>query len=106
MVEVLTTDVVRIFVQDVRLELGNISQEVTVTSQPDLIDGSTVSVGYVIDSRTVQKIPLNGRHFLDLAVLAPGSVTPPQNGFSSAPMRGLGALAINTAAIVRKPLTT
>jgi hypothetical protein len=34
---------------------------------------------------------------LDLAVLSPGSVTAPQTGFSAAPSRGLGALAINTA---------
>ncbi len=96
-VESLTTEVARTLVQDVRLELGNLSQEVTVTRQPALIDGATISVGHVIDDRTVQQIPLNGRHFLDLAALAPGSVTPPQNEFSSAPMRGLGALAINTA---------
>ncbi|HEY7304138.1 MAG TPA: carboxypeptidase regulatory-like domain-containing protein [Bryobacteraceae bacterium] len=97
MVESLTTEVARTLVQNVRLEIGDISQEVTVTSQPALIEGVTTSVGHVTDSRTVQQIPLNGRHFLDLAVLAPGSVTPPQNEFSSAPMRGLGALAINTA---------
>ena len=96
-VESLTTDVARTLVQDVRLDLGDISQEVTVTSQPALIDGATTSVGHVIGGRTVQEIPLNGRHFLDLAMLAPGSVTPPQNAFSSSPMRGLGALAINTA---------
>jgi len=96
-VQSLTADVARTLVQDVRLDLGDVSQEVTVTSQPALVDGATTSVGHVIGSRTVQEIPLNGRHFLDLAMLAPGSVTPPQNAFSSSPMRGLGALAINTA---------
>src|SRR2546421_5404304 len=53
-VDRLTTEVARTLIQDVHLEIGDISQEVTVTSQPDLIDGSTTSVGYVTDSRTVQ----------------------------------------------------
>src|SRR5947209_6611442 len=61
-----------------------------------LIDSATTSVGHVIDGRTVQEMPLNGRYFLDLALLAPGSVTP-SNGFSTTPSRGLGTLAINTA---------
>jgi hypothetical protein len=96
-VEALTVDVARILVQDVRLEVGDVSQEVTVKPQAGLIDRATTSVGHVIDGRTVQEIPLNGRYFLDLAVLSPGSVTAPQTGFSAAPSRGLGALAINTA---------
>jgi len=96
-VEALTIDVARILVQDVHLELGDVSQEVTVKPQAALIDRVTTSVGHVIDGRTVQEIPLNGRYFLDLAVLSPGSVTAPQSGFSAAPSRGLGALAINTA---------
>ena len=51
----------------------------------------------MIDRRMVQEIPLNGRYFLDLGLLVPGSVTPPQNGFSAIPGRGEGAFAINTA---------
>jgi len=96
-VDALTVEVARIVVQDVRLELGDVSQEVTVKPQTALIDRATTSVGHVIDGRTVQDMPLNGRYFLDLAVLSPGSVTAPQSGFSAAPSRGLGALAINTA---------
>jgi hypothetical protein len=95
--EALTLDVARTVVQDVHLEVGEISEQVTVKSQPPLIDGATSSVGHVIDGRTVQEIPLNGRYFLDLAALAPGSVTASQSGFSTVPFRGLGALAINTA---------
>ena len=96
-VEALTTDVGRTLFLEVRLEIGDFSQEVTVRSPPALIDGATTSVGHVIDVRTVQEMPLNGRYFLDLAVLAPGSVTASQNGFNTTPFRGLGALGINTA---------
>jgi hypothetical protein len=96
-VDGLTTEVARTIVQDVQLEIGDRSQEITVTSGSVTIDRATTSVGNVIDERTVQEAPLNGRYFLDLAILAPGSITASQNGFSTTPSRGLGALAINTA---------
>jgi hypothetical protein len=95
-VEEIEVDVARIVVQDVRLEVGDFSQEITVKSEATAIDRATTSVGHVINGSTVQEIPLNGRYFLDLALLAPGSVAP-SNGFSTTPFRGLGTLAINTA---------
>src|SRR5438477_131749 len=96
-VESITMEVARTFVLDLHLEIGNVSEEVTVRSQSALIDSGTISVGHVIDERTVQDLPLNGRYFLDLAVLSPGSVTASQTGFGSAPTRGLGAFGLNTA---------
>src|SRR5205823_14338495 len=73
------------------------AEQVSVTAEAPVIDTATVSVGTVINQRTVQEIPLNGRHFVDLGLLIPGSVTPPQNGFLTAPLRGQGSFAINTA---------
>jgi hypothetical protein len=96
LIEKLTIEVGRRITQDFQLEPGDISEQVTITSANDAIERAT-AVGHVIDSRTVQQIPLNGRYFLDLALLVPGSVTPPQSAFSAAPMRGLGSLAFNTA---------
>ena len=96
-VENLIVEVGRSVVQDFQLRVGDISQEMTVTSGAHLIERSTVSVGHLIDRRTVQEIPLNGRHFIDLGLLVPGSVTPPQNGNLSAPARGQGSFAMNTA---------
>jgi hypothetical protein len=61
-----------------------------------LVDRASATVGHVVTAATVQKIPLNGRHFIDLGLLVPGSVAPSQTGFSSRPIRGVGALAFNT----------
>lgn len=82
--------------QDLQLEIGDISEQITVSSANDPIERSTTSVGHVIDRNMVRDLPLNGRYFLDLGLLVPGSVTPPQGAFSASPMRGLGSLAVNT----------
>lgn len=95
-IEKLTIEVGRRVTQDFQLEAGDISEQVSIVAANDAIDRS-IAMGHVIDRRTVQNIPLNGRYFLDLALLVPASVTPPQGAFSAAPMRGLGSLAINTA---------
>ena len=79
------------------MDVGAISEQVLVSSDVPVIETATTSVGTVINQRTVQEIPLNGRHFVDLGLLIPGSVTPPQNGFLTAPLRGQGSFAINTA---------
>ena len=93
----LVVEVGRSIVQDFYLQVGDFSQEVTVNLTSQSVERTTTSVGHVVDRRMVQEIPLNGRYFLDLGLLIPGSVTPTQTAFSAAPMRGLGALAINTA---------
>jgi hypothetical protein len=82
---------------NIKLAVGGISEQVEVTASTPVIETTTTSVGQVISARTVQEIPLNGRHFVDLGLLIPGSVTPPQNGFLTAPLRGQGSFAFNTA---------
>jgi Carboxypeptidase regulatory-like domain/TonB dependent receptor len=89
--------VAQTLVQNFQLEIGAISEQVLVTSDVPVIETATTSVGTVINQRTVQEIPLNGRHFVDLGLLIPGSVTPPQNGFLTAPLRGQGSFGLNTA---------
>ena len=80
-----------------QLAVGNVSEEVQVNGTSPIIESNTTSVGTVINQRTVQEVPLNGRHFVDLGLLIPGSVTPPQSGFLTAPLRGQGSFAFNTA---------
>ena len=95
--ERLRMEVARRVTQDFQLQVGEASEHVSVTGTSAALEYASVSVGHVIDQRTVQEIPLNGRHFIDLGLLIPGSVTPPQNGNLSAPTRGQGSQAINTA---------
>jgi hypothetical protein len=78
-------EVGRISVQDFQLEVGDIAEVVSVTPQDSLVERGTISVGQVINEKTAQELPLNGRHFIDLGLLVPGSVTPPQNGNLSPP---------------------
>jgi outer membrane receptor protein involved in Fe transport len=84
-------------VQNFDLKVASTSEVVTVEATAPAIEATTITVGQTINQRTVQEIPLNGRHFVDLGLLIPGSVTPPQNGFLTAPLRGQGSFAINTA---------
>jgi hypothetical protein len=92
-----TLEVAKTVVQNFQMDVGQITEQVLVSSDVPVIETSTTSVGTVINQRTVQEIPLNGRHFVDLGLLIPGSVTPPQNGFLTAPLRGQGSFGINTA---------
>ena len=92
-----TVEVARTVVQNFQMDVGALSEQVLVSSDVPVIETATTSVGTVINQRTVQEIPLNGRHFVDLGLLIPGSVTPPQNGFLTAPLRGQGSFAFNTA---------
>ncbi len=96
-VDILPIEVARTVVLNFQLEVGDITQQVQVTSEVPVVETATTSVGTVINQRTVQEIPLNGRHFVDLGLLIPGSVTPPQNGFLTAPLRGQGSFGLNTA---------
>src|SRR5437868_3065960 len=93
----LKLEVNQIAVQNFQLTIGAVTQSVNVTADSPVVESTTTTVGQVINQKTVQEIPLNGRHFVDLGLLIPGSVTPPQNGFLTAPLRGQGSFAFNTA---------
>jgi Carboxypeptidase regulatory-like domain/TonB dependent receptor len=93
----LKLDVATALTQNVQLRVGEASEQVEIIAEAALVDTTTTSMGQVINDKTVQEIPLNGRHFTDLSLLTPGTITPPANGFLSAPLRGQGSFGINTA---------
>jgi hypothetical protein len=59
----------------VRLELGDVAETITVERTPTAIRRSQHQVGSVVTREQIDAIPLNGRSFLELAKLEPG-VTP------------------------------
>jgi outer membrane receptor protein involved in Fe transport len=58
----------------VKLEVGNITESVTVEAPPPAIDTVSSSVRDVVDSRRITELPLNGRNVLQLQQLVPGVV--------------------------------
>ena len=59
---------------DVDLQLGQISTVVSVSAeQMILLETESNTIGTVVDSARVQSLPLNGRNFLQLALLAGGA---------------------------------
>jgi len=92
----LVVEVGRTIVQDFQLKVGDVAETLDVVADVPLIERSIV-LGQIVDQRTVQDLPLNGRQLLQLALLVPGSITPPQNGFLTAPSRAQGSQGLNTA---------
>ncbi|MDW8355149.1 MAG: carboxypeptidase regulatory-like domain-containing protein, partial [Bryobacterales bacterium] len=62
---------------DLTLEVGQLTETVSVTGQAVLLQSENAAVGQVIDNRYNTQIPLNGRDFSQLVLLAPGAVTRP-----------------------------
>lgn len=57
---------------DVTLKAGSVSETVTVSAAPTLLETETSSRGQVIGVRQIENLPLNGRSYADLALLVPG----------------------------------
>lgn len=56
------------------LQLGELTQQISVTAgAPELLETSTGTTGQVITDNTVTALPLNGRDFLQLAMLGTGT---------------------------------
>lgn len=57
---------------DMRLEVGSTSESITITDAVAVLETDTSSRGTVVGSQQVVNLPLNGRAYADLALLAPG----------------------------------
>ena len=81
---------------DATLQVGQVQQQVTVTSQGPQLQTETSELGQVVSGKEATTLPLNGRNFAQLAQLAagvapsePGSRVETTFGFSSNGSRAL-----------------
>jgi hypothetical protein len=71
----LTLNVQDIVSRNFQMQVGTVSESITVSGEGININTSDASVSTVIDQSYVQNMPLNGRSFQDLILLTPGVVT-------------------------------
>jgi hypothetical protein len=57
---------------DFDLSVGQVSEQVTVQDVGEVAEPTRIMVSSVIDSQKIQDLPVNGRQFIDFALLAPG----------------------------------
>ena len=62
--------------QDVVLEVGQVTETVTVEADAVTVNAESASLGNVVEQRRVVELPLNGRSFISLAYLNAGTVNP------------------------------
>jgi hypothetical protein len=62
---------------DETLEIGQLSEYDSLSSVEQLINPTASVVDGVINKRTIESLPLNGRNFLELALLVPGNSPAP-----------------------------
>jgi hypothetical protein len=60
-------------VVNIQMAPSTIQESVTVTGEAPLVDTTTSTVGANIDPRQMTELPLNGRSWMDLTLLAPGA---------------------------------
>jgi hypothetical protein len=56
---------------NIKLEAGKIAEQVTIESDPPILNTESGTTGQTITERQIQDLPLNNRSVLDLAVTAP-----------------------------------
>ena len=65
--------------RDIVLVVGQLTEQVTVNWRTPLLISEESSLGQVISNRSISELPLNGRNYLQLGILAPG-MTPAIKG--------------------------
>jgi hypothetical protein len=60
---------------DVQMKVGKVGESIEVSGEAPVLQTESTEVSTLIDSATVTSVPLAGRNYLQLALLAPGTTT-------------------------------
>src|SRR2546423_593431 len=78
-------------VVDLKLEVGNVDETVTVTGEAEQVETRSSDVSSLVTSKQVTELPLNGRNYAQLVTLVPGVSPVTQAGAGGAfSTRGTG----------------
>src|SRR5579862_4013198 len=61
-------------VVNLRLEVGELAQQIVVTEEAPVVNTTTANVSGIVGEREVKELPLNGRSFDNLITLNPGTI--------------------------------
>jgi Carboxypeptidase regulatory-like domain len=76
---------------DFKMHVGTVTTTAQVTSEAPQLQSETTQVSTLIDSRTVTDIPLATRNYVELTLLAPGSIHPDNSMFNQGDNTASGA---------------
>jgi hypothetical protein len=62
---------------DFTLSVGDVTQQVVVTTNPPQINTQESSIGQVVENKSIESVALNGRQFWQLVALTPGATYTP-----------------------------
>ncbi len=81
---------------DATLQIGSVSDTVTVTDQASVVETDTSAHSQVISTQTIEALPLNGRNYSSLALLATNvHISPIAAAFSPSATPREGAFNVN-----------
>jgi len=78
------------------MQVGAVSDQVTVTDVAPILQTENVTVGQVLTGQKTTNLPLNGRNFQSMTLLIPGVVSPNPGAFTNASLQsGQGRPYVN-----------
>jgi len=87
----LKVEVGRVATADVRLEVGNVTETVTVEANRVRVNPTQTALDGVVTEELIRTLPLNGRNFLDLGQLEPGVQVVPDDRIALSGLARLSA---------------